>query len=50
MFCFATLADDIEGVLYSDQTGRFPVMLYAGMRYIFIAYVYDENASLMRPL
>merc|ERR1712155_37074 len=50
MFCFAALADDIEGVLYSDQTGRFPVMSYAGMQYIFIAYVYDENTILMRPL
>ena len=26
MFFFTALADDIEGVLYSDQTGRFTVM------------------------
>ena len=50
MFCYAALAEDIEGVLYSDQTGRFPVMSYAGMQYILIAYVYDKNAILMRPL
>ena len=50
LFCFAALADNIPGVLYSDQTGRFPVRSYAGNQYIFIAYVYDENAILMRPL
>ena len=50
MFCFAALADANEGVIYSDQTGRFPVMSHEGMQYLFIAYIYDENAILIRPL
>ena len=36
--------------MYSDLTGRFPVESYWGMQYIFIAYIYDENVILMRPM
>ena len=46
----AVLADNINGVMYSDPTGRFPVELYWGMQYIFIAYIYDEILILMRPM
>ena len=46
--CFyAALADNINGVMYSDLTGRFPVEYYWGMQYIFIAYLYNENVILM---
>ena len=50
MFCFAALADANEGVIYSNQTGRFPVMSHEGMHYLFIAFVYDQNAILIQPL
>ena len=41
MFVYAALADNINGVMYSDLTGRFPVELYWVMHYIFIVYIYD---------
>ena len=50
MFVYAALAGNINGVMYSDLTVRFPVELYWGMQYIFIAYIYDENLILMRPM
>ena len=43
VFCFAALADSTKGTIYSDLIGRFPLQSYAGMHYIFIAYVYDQN-------
>ena len=50
MFCFAVLANENEGTIYSDQTGRFTVRSYSGKNYIFMAYVYSKNAVLLRPL
>ena len=50
IFVYAALADKINGVMYSDLTGRFPVESYWGMQYIFISYIYDENVILMRPM
>ena len=50
MFVYAAVADNINGVIYSHLTGRFPVESYWGMQYIFIAYIYDENLILMRPM
>ena len=50
MFVYDALADNINGVMYSDLTGRFPVESYWEIQYIFIAYIYDENVILMRPM
>ena len=50
VFCFAALADTTKGTIYSDLTGRFPLQSYAGMQYIFIAYVYDQNYIIIRPM
>ena len=50
MFCFAALADQNEHTIYSDLVGRFPVKLYSGMNYIFIAYIYTINAIIIRPM
>ena len=50
MFVYAALADNINGVMYSDHTGRFPVESYWGMQYIFIAYIYDDNVILIGPM
>jgi len=50
VFCFAALADTTKGTIYSDLTGRFPLQSYAGMQYIFIAYIYDQNYIIIRPM
>ena len=31
---YAALTDNINGVMYGDLTGRFPVVSYSGMQYI----------------
>jgi hypothetical protein len=41
---------DITGKIYSDQTGRFPVMSSKGNQYIMIVYDYDSAAILAEPL
>ena len=35
MFCFDTLADANKGIMYMEQPGRFPVMSFVGMQYIY---------------
>ena len=50
MFIFAVLADEIDGTIYSDQTGRFPVRSFSGKNYIFVAYIYKTNYILLRSL
>lgn len=37
IFYFPVLADVIKGVMYIDQMGRFSVMLYEGVQYLFVA-------------
>ena len=34
---------DLQGKIYTDQTGRFPVTSSRGNKYIMIAYDYDSN-------
>ena len=36
MFCFAALADAVEGTIYTYLTGRFPVRSYKGHQYLFL--------------
>ena len=50
MFCFAILVEQNENTIYSDLAGRFPVCSYSGMNYISVAYVYNINAILVRPM
>ena len=50
MFCFAVLTDANEGTIYKNLTGRFPVCLYAGMKCIFVVYIYKIYANLMHPM
>jgi hypothetical protein len=38
------------GQIYSDQTGRFPVVSSKGNKYIMILYDYDSNAILAQPI
>jgi hypothetical protein len=38
------------GQIYTDQTGRFPVVSSKGNNYIMILYDYDSNAILAQPI
>jgi hypothetical protein len=38
------------GQIYTDQTGRFPVVSSKGNKYIIILYDYDSNAILAQPI
>ena len=44
------LEDDMNQKMYTDQTGRFPVQLYSGMKYIMVLYNTTSNAILVEPL
>ncbi len=48
--CFAALADAIKGTVYTDLPGPFPVRSIRNMQYIFVCYVYEANAILVRPM
>ena len=50
MFCFVALADANSGTMYTDLTGTFPVRSFKNMQYIFVAYIYDLNAIIVRPM
>ena len=41
---------DLEGKIYTDQTGQFPVTSSRGHKYIMVAYHYDSNAIHAEPL
>jgi hypothetical protein len=38
------------GQIYTDETGRFPVVSSKGKKYIMILYDYDSNAILAQPI
>jgi hypothetical protein len=50
MFCFAALVNANTGMMYTDLTGAFPVRSSKNMQYIFVAYIYDLNAIIVRPM
>jgi hypothetical protein len=50
MFCFAALADANAGTMNTDLTGAFPVRTFKNMQHIFVAYVYDLNTIIVRPM
>jgi hypothetical protein len=47
-FVYAATID--AGQLYTDQTGRFPVVSSKGNKHIMILYDYDSNAILAQPM
>jgi hypothetical protein len=47
-FVYAATID--AGQIYTDQTGRFPVVSSKGNKYIMILYDYDSNAILAQPI
>ncbi len=50
IYCFAVLAGDNPGTMYTDLTGAFPVRSFHNNAYIFVAYIYDINAIMARPM
>jgi hypothetical protein len=50
VFCFTALANAITGAMYTDITGAFPVRSLKSMQYIFVGYVYDLNAIIIRAM
>ncbi|KAL3763957.1 hypothetical protein ACHAW5_004642 [Stephanodiscus triporus] len=50
MFCFAALANANTGTMYTDLTGAFPICSFKNMQYIFVAYIYDLNAIIVRAM
>jgi hypothetical protein len=47
-FVYAATID--AGQIYTDQTGRFPVVSSKGNKFIMILYDYDSNAILAQPI
>jgi hypothetical protein len=47
-YIYAAIID--AGQIYTDQTGRLPVVLSKGNKYIMILYDYDSNAILAQPI
>ena len=41
---------DLKGQIYTDQTGRFPVISRNGMQYLLVLYDHDTNAILVEPI
>jgi hypothetical protein len=50
VFCFAVLANANTRTMYTDLTGPFPVWSLKNMQYIFVAYVHDLNAIIIRAM
>jgi hypothetical protein len=50
IFCWAALADQIDGTTYTDLTGRFPTMSLENKQYIFVAYDYTTNAIIVHAI
>ena len=50
MFCFSITTNYDNNVIYSDLPGRFPIESYAGMNYIFVAYIYKCNYIIVRTM
>jgi hypothetical protein len=50
VFCFVALANAITGTMYTDITGAFQVQSFKSMQYIFVAYVYDLKAIIVRTI
>jgi hypothetical protein len=47
---FATITDIGTGKIYTNQTGKFPVLSSRGNKYLFVLYDYDSNAIMAEPI
>jgi hypothetical protein len=50
VFGFAALANTNTGTMYTNLTGAFLVQSFKNMQYIFVAYIYNLNAIVIRPM
>jgi hypothetical protein len=50
ILCFATLADALTGIMYTNLTGAFPVRSFKNMIPILVAYIYYLNAIIVHPM
>ncbi|KAL7503294.1 hypothetical protein ACHAXN_001247 [Cyclotella atomus] len=50
IFIGATIGDQFDGTVYTDQTGNMPVVSYAGNKCHFVCYEYRSNAILVRAM
>ena len=46
----ATIGEQNDGVIYSDQTGNFPVQSYHSKRLMMVIYEYRSNAIIVKAL
>ena len=47
--CFISVVQP-KHIVYSDQTGQLPITSSQGNQYLVVAYDYDSNAILIRPI
>ncbi len=50
MFCYAALTNAITGTMYTNITSAFPVCSFKSMQYVFVAYIYNLNAIIVRAM
>ena len=50
MFCFAALVDLHNGMMYTKGTGAYLVRSFRNMQYVFVAYIFNLNAILVRTM
>ena len=50
IFCFAVLADQIKGTIYTDFTGALLARSLDGNQFFFIAYAYDPKYIYAIPI
>jgi hypothetical protein len=50
MFCFYTLANLNTSTMYNNLPGAFPAHSFKSMQFIFVAYIYNLNAILVRAM
>ena len=45
-----TASQDVQSIVASDLLGKFPIMPFQSHEYIFVLYMYNANAILVRPM
>jgi hypothetical protein len=50
MFYFAAFANAMLGTIYTNITGAFQVWSFKNMQYIFVPYIYNLSAIIVRPM
>lgn len=50
VFASTVCVDTVTHKIYTDLTGKFPIIARSGTKYILILYDYNSNSILARPL